>query len=75
MAEGSIIWSKSVARVRESVNDRGKQWWQQQLEMVSAIDRLGIRPVIDKQFELSELASAFRYQESGSHFGKILITR
>jgi NADPH:quinone reductase-like Zn-dependent oxidoreductase len=48
---------------------------QQQLDMISAIDRLGVKPVIDKQFELSELASAFRYQESGSHFGKIVITR
>jgi len=27
--------------------------------------------VIDRRFALSELADAFRYQLSGSHFGKI----
>ena len=30
-----------------------------------------IRPVIDKSFPLGGLADAFRYQESGEHFGKI----
>jgi NADPH:quinone reductase-like Zn-dependent oxidoreductase len=45
----------------------------QQIEMVRAIEQTGLRPVIDRVFELSELADAFRYQESGRHFGKIVV--
>ncbi|MBR0898939.1 NAD(P)-dependent alcohol dehydrogenase [Bradyrhizobium tropiciagri] len=45
----------------------------QQLSMVKAIDATGIRPVIDQTFPLEGLADAFRYQESGKHFGKICI--
>jgi NADPH:quinone reductase-like Zn-dependent oxidoreductase len=48
---------------------------QQQQEMIAAISRLGIKPIIDKHFPLNELAAAFRYQESGEHFGKIIVTR
>jgi NADPH:quinone reductase-like Zn-dependent oxidoreductase len=44
-----------------------------QLNMVRAIDRNGIRPVLDKHFPLEQLAGAFRYQESGKHFGKIIV--
>ncbi len=44
-----------------------------QLNMVRAIDRNGIRPVLDKHFQLEQLADAFRYQESGKHFGKIIV--
>lgn len=29
--------------------------------------------VIDRHFPLEELVEAFRYQESGRHFGKIVI--
>jgi NADPH:quinone reductase-like Zn-dependent oxidoreductase len=29
--------------------------------------------VIDRQFGLEELAEAFRYQETGRHFGKICL--
>ena len=42
-----------------------------QQDLVRAIDISGIRPVIDKTFGLTEIADAFRYQESGQHFGKI----
>jgi NADPH:quinone reductase-like Zn-dependent oxidoreductase len=44
-----------------------------QLDMIRAIDVNGIKPVIDKCFPLAELASAFRHQESGAHFGKICV--
>ncbi|WP_033926645.1 zinc-dependent alcohol dehydrogenase family protein [Sphingomonas sp. 35-24ZXX] len=44
---------------------------QQQREFVTAIEATGIRPVIDRRFALADLADAFRYQLSGSHFGKI----
>ncbi|WP_347302435.1 NAD(P)-dependent alcohol dehydrogenase [Croceibacterium sp. TMG7-5b_MA50] len=42
-----------------------------QQDMVRAIDATGIRPVIDRRFSLEDLAEAFRYEESGGHFGKI----
>lgn len=44
---------------------------QQQREFVTAIEATGIRPVIDRRFALADLADAFQYQLSGSHFGKI----
>jgi NADPH:quinone reductase-like Zn-dependent oxidoreductase len=44
-----------------------------QLDMIRAINANGIRPVLDKHFPLEQLADAFRYQESGKHFGKIII--
>ena len=44
-----------------------------QEDMVKAIDLSGMQPVIDKSFKLDELADAFRYQESGKHFGKIVV--
>ena len=37
------------------------------------LERDGIRPVIDRTFPLTELAQAYRHQESGKHFGKICI--
>ncbi|TCT37143.1 zinc-dependent alcohol dehydrogenase family protein [Martelella mediterranea] len=45
-----------------------------QKDMVRALDVMGIRPVIDKSFDFTALAEAFRYQESGAHFGKICLT-
>ncbi|MFT4636112.1 MAG: NADPH:quinone reductase-like Zn-dependent oxidoreductase [Arenicella sp.] len=44
-----------------------------QMDMVQAINTTGWKPVIDKSFELAELADAFRYQETGQHFGKIVL--
>lgn len=44
-----------------------------QLDFVRALDATGLRPVIDKSFALEEMADAFRYQESGQHFGKITL--
>lgn len=41
--------------------------------MVDAINTSGIKPIIDKSFGFEELADAFRYQESGQHFGKIVL--
>lgn len=45
----------------------------QQQEMVRGIDATGLRPVIDKTFGLEGLGDAFRYEESGKHFGKICL--
>ncbi len=41
--------------------------------MVRAIEIKGFKPVIDRSFGFDELADAFRYQESGQHFGKIVL--
>jgi len=43
-------------------------------EMNSAIERSGMRPVIDRTFSFDEVKEAFRYMKSGSHFGKIVVT-
>lgn len=45
----------------------------QQQDMIRAIDANGIRPVISDHFPLADLAGAFRHQESGRHFGKIVL--
>ena len=45
----------------------------EQVEFVRAIDALGLKPVIDRSFPLEGIADAFRYQESGRHFGKICL--
>jgi len=42
-----------------------------QIDMVRAIQSLGIKPVIDRTFPLEQLADALRYLQSGAAFGKI----
>jgi NADPH:quinone reductase-like Zn-dependent oxidoreductase len=43
-----------------------------QLDMIRAFEaNPSVRPVIDRTFPLADLAGAFRYEESASHFGKI----
>lgn len=44
-----------------------------QMNMVDAINVSGMRPVVDKVFGFEELKEAFEYQESGRHFGKIVV--
>ena len=44
-----------------------------QEDMIEAIDINGIKPIIDKSFSFDQLADAFRHQESGQHFGKIVL--
>lgn len=43
-----------------------------QLDMIAAIETNGINPVIDRTFPMTDLAGAFRHQEAGAHFGKIV---
>jgi NADPH:quinone reductase-like Zn-dependent oxidoreductase len=45
----------------------------QQLDMIRAIDAIGLKPVIDQSFPLEAIGDAFRRQESGAHFGKIVL--
>lgn len=44
-----------------------------QQEMVRALDGSDLRPVIDRHFAFDDLVAAFRHQESGRHFGKIVL--
>jgi NADPH:quinone reductase-like Zn-dependent oxidoreductase len=44
-----------------------------QQEMVRGLETNGLKPLIDRSFPLEGLADAFRYEESGQHFGKICI--
>ncbi|WP_321325760.1 NAD(P)-dependent alcohol dehydrogenase [uncultured Parasphingorhabdus sp.] len=45
----------------------------QQQDMIAAIEANGLKPVLDKHFPLADLGDAFRHQESGQHFGKIIV--
>lgn len=42
--------------------------------MNSAFARAKVKPVIDRVFSFAEAPEAYRYQESGAHFGKVVIT-
>ncbi|NJC69920.1 NAD(P)-dependent alcohol dehydrogenase [Planosporangium thailandense] len=42
-------------------------------EMNQAVERHGLRPVIDKRFAFDEVVSAYRYLESGAHVGKVVL--
>lgn len=44
-----------------------------QRKMVDSINISKWKPVIDKSFGIDQLADAFKYQESGVHFGKIVL--
>ena len=44
-----------------------------QMDLIRGIDAVHGHPVIDRSFPLAELADAFRLQETGGHFGKIVV--
>jgi NADPH:quinone reductase-like Zn-dependent oxidoreductase len=44
-----------------------------QQDMVRALEASTLRPVIDRHFALEDIVAAFRHQESGVHFGKIVL--
>lgn len=46
---------------------------QHQQDLVRAIDVIGVKPVIDRAFPLADIADAFRLQQAGGHFGKIVL--
>lgn len=45
----------------------------QQQEYVTALEQTGIRPIIHASLPLEQMADAFRLQERGQHFGKLVI--
>ena len=44
-----------------------------QLEMIRALNTMGLRPMIDVTYPFAKIVEAFQFQESGQHFGKICI--
>lgn len=44
-----------------------------QLDMIRAIEATQLKPIVDRSFALAALADAFRYEASGSHFGKTCV--
>ena len=44
-----------------------------QLDLIRGLDPVHDHPVIDRSFPLAEIADAFRLQEAGGHFGKIVV--
>lgn len=44
-----------------------------QIDLVRAVEVAKIRPVIDASFPLEKIADAFRLQQAGGHFGKIVL--
>jgi len=47
---------------------------QDQEDMIAAIETSDIRPVLDQDFPLDEIAGAFAHQASQKHFGKITLS-
>ncbi len=45
----------------------------QQQDYVNALNLQASRPIIDKVFDFTALPDAFRYLQSGAHFGKICV--
>ena len=44
-----------------------------QKDFVRGLEATDVKPVIDRTFGLAEIADAFRHEESGAHFGKIVL--
>ncbi|AOW91928.1 alcohol dehydrogenase [Rhodococcus sp. WMMA185] len=44
-----------------------------QEEMVAGLEGLAVRPVIDSKYPYDRLADALRHQQSGRHFGKLVV--
>lgn len=64
----ALLFSKNLTVQGLTVGSR-----KMQQDMICAIEANGIRPQISDSFALEYLADAFRHQESGRHFGKIVV--
>jgi len=41
--------------------------------MNRALARHHVKPVVDRVFEFADVPAAYQYQQSGAHFGKVVI--
>jgi NADPH:quinone reductase-like Zn-dependent oxidoreductase len=64
----AILMGKQIRMIGLTVGSR-----RHQLDMIRAIEAAPYRPVLDEHFPLESLDDAFRRQESGAHFGKIVV--
>jgi NADPH:quinone reductase-like Zn-dependent oxidoreductase len=64
----AVAMGKNVAIKGITVGSR-----QDQEDMIEALETSGIKPIIDSQFPLAEIAGAFAHQASQKHFGKICL--
>jgi hypothetical protein len=46
---------------------------EQQQDMVRALEQFGWKPVIDSRYPLEQMPAAFAHQQTGQHFGKIVV--
>ena len=65
----ALFFSKNLTMSGITVGSRAHQE-----DMIAAIDASGIKPVLDKDFPLDDLAGAFAHQASQQHFGKITVS-
>lgn len=64
----AIVQAKRLCLQAVTVGSR-----RDQIDMVRAIEKNGITPVIDRSYPLEQLGDAFRHLQSGGHVGKICI--
>lgn len=64
----ALLMSKNIRLQGVTVASR-----RDQIDMIRSIDVTGLQPVIDSHFPLERIADAFRHEESGRHFGKIVL--
>ena len=64
----NLLMGKQIRMIGLTVGSR-----RQQLDMVRAVEAAPYKPVLDQHFPLAGLGDAFRRQESGAHFGKIVV--
>jgi NADPH:quinone reductase-like Zn-dependent oxidoreductase len=64
----NLLMGKQIRMIGLTVGSR-----RQQLDMVRAVEAAPYKPVLDQHFPLAGLGEAFRRQESGAHFGKIVV--
>ena len=71
-AKGEIVFPKlffkHIHLIGLAVGSR-----EMQIDMIKALEVNKIIPVIDRSFDLVNMSDAFKYQESGAHFGKIVL--
>ncbi|MDG1826306.1 MAG: NAD(P)-dependent alcohol dehydrogenase [Henriciella sp.] len=65
----AALFSKNITVSGITVGSR-----EQQEDMIAAIEANGIKPVLDKDFPLDQIAMAFGHQASQQHFGKITLS-